>query len=61
MKRSLLAAACVAFSCGTLAHDDAGRSDDGYTIQSLNTPDPIFTASRQPADPGERTVERGAA
>ena len=45
MKRSLLAAACVAFSCGTLAHDDAGRSDDGYAIQSLNTPDPIFTGA----------------
>ncbi len=45
MKRSLLAAVCVAFSCGTLAHDDAGRSDDGYAIQSLNTPDPIFTGA----------------
>jgi hypothetical protein len=47
MKRALrfLAAACVAFSCGTLAHDDQGRSDDGYAIQSLNTPDPIFTAA----------------
>jgi feruloyl esterase len=45
MKCSLrfLAVACVAFSCSALAHDQ-GRSDDGYTIESLNSPDPIFTA-----------------
>ena len=44
MKRSLLAAACVGFLRHS-AHDDAGRSDDGYAIQSLNTPDPIFTGA----------------
>ena len=45
MKCSLrfLAVAWVAFSCSALAHDQ-GRSDDGYTIESLNSPDPIFTA-----------------
>ena len=46
MKRALrfLAVACIAFSCVALAHDE-GRSDDGYAIQSLNSPDPIFTAA----------------
>jgi feruloyl esterase len=46
MKRSLrfVAVACVAFSCVALAHDE-GHSDDGYGIQSLNSPDPVFTAA----------------
>lgn len=47
MKRSLhfMLLAGAAFSCGALAHDNEGRADDGYAIQSLNTPDPIFTAA----------------
>src|SRR5438128_829710 len=46
MKRSLrfLLAGCVAISCSVFA-EDHGRSDDGYAIQSLNSPDPIFTAA----------------
>jgi feruloyl esterase len=36
--------ALTAVSCGALAHED-GRSDDGYAIRSLNSPDPIFTAA----------------
>ncbi|HKW36547.1 MAG TPA: tannase/feruloyl esterase family alpha/beta hydrolase [Burkholderiales bacterium] len=46
MQRSLryLLLAGVAFSCSVLAHHEDG-ADDGYAIQSLNTPDPIFTAA----------------
>src|SRR3954451_16577616 len=46
MKRSLrfLLAGCAAISCSVFA-EDQGRSDDGYAIQSLNSPDPIFTAA----------------
>src|SRR5262245_4224590 len=32
------------FCCSALAHDDGRADDDGFAVQSLNTPDPIFTA-----------------
>jgi hypothetical protein len=49
--------AIAAVSASALAHD-RGRSDDGYAVQSLNTPDPIFTATdsvavRVSVPPGE--------
>src|SRR5262245_47648199 len=46
MQRSLhsLLLILAAFSCSALAHGDRA-DDDGYAIQSLNAPDPIFTAA----------------
>ena len=48
MKRSLqsLLLACIACPAARFAHDGSRADDDGYAIQSLNTPDPIFTARR---------------
>jgi hypothetical protein len=47
MTRSLrsLLLCLAAFSCGALAHGDRRADDDGFAIQSLNTPDPIFTTA----------------
>jgi feruloyl esterase len=46
MKRSLhsLLLVCAVISCGAVAHDHGRADDAGYTIKSLNAPDPIFTA-----------------
>lgn len=44
MKRSLCALVLSLAAAGGLAHDD-DRADSGFTIRSLNLPDPIFITS----------------